>query len=168
MGRKLSWMSGLGIGALLSYLFDPDRGRRRRALVRDKTGHYLRKAGDSTGKLGRHLRNRVRGVGAETAARLQREEDVPDEVLVERVRAEIGHVVAHPGAIEVAAQWGRVTLSGPVLASEVDGLLARVRGVRGVTEIEDRLEVHESPDGVPGLQGTGRKGGEDREPEEEV
>jgi uncharacterized membrane protein len=44
-----------------------------------------------------------------------------------------------------------------VLAREVDRLLSAVRRVRGVEDIENRLEVHESATDVPALQGgTGR------------
>lgn len=36
VGVLLSGAAGAGIGALGMYLFDPDRGKRRRTLVRDK------------------------------------------------------------------------------------------------------------------------------------
>jgi len=82
---------------------------------------------------------------------------VTDEVLVERVRARLGHVVSHPRSIEVTANQGRVTLRGPVLAREVDDLLRAVASVRGVSGVENRLEVHPQPGDVPGLQGKGRR-----------
>jgi hypothetical protein len=40
-----------------------------------------------------------------------------------------------------------------VLADEVQQLLDGVRAVRGVAAVENQLEVHDSPEGVPGLQG---------------
>jgi hypothetical protein len=43
-------------------------------------------------------------------------------------------------------------LSGPILADEVPRLWRRVRRVRGVQSIDDRLEIHDSPGAVPGLQ----------------
>ncbi len=36
MNRQLSLLGGIGLGAALMYMVDPDRGKRRRALVRDK------------------------------------------------------------------------------------------------------------------------------------
>ena len=42
-------LGGIGIGAALMYLLDPDRGRRRRALVRDKAVHFARVSGDRLG-----------------------------------------------------------------------------------------------------------------------
>jgi hypothetical protein len=65
-------------------------------------------------------------------------------------------VVGHPGSIEVAADAGVVTLSGPVLEDEVDDLLSAVRDTPGVEDVEDHLEVHAEPDDVPGLQGDPR------------
>src|SRR5690606_31963398 len=51
---------------------------------------------------------------------------------------------------------GHVVLSGPILRSEVEHLLHEVRKVRGVREVENRLEVHEHGNHVPSLQGPGR------------
>ncbi len=39
MNKGLRLMSVAGLGAGLMYLFDPDRGKRRRALVRNKITH---------------------------------------------------------------------------------------------------------------------------------
>jgi uncharacterized membrane protein len=50
-----------------------------------------------------------------------------------------------------------VTLEGPVLAAEVDELVAIARNVRGVREVRNMLDVHETPGDVPGLQGAPRR-----------
>jgi hypothetical protein len=84
---------------------------------------------------------------------LTRKENVSDPVLEDRVRAEIGRVVSTPGAIEVTSLGGTVTLSGAVLTSEVDDLISAVRGVRGVEDVQNRLEMHATVDDVPALQG---------------
>ncbi len=82
-----------------------------------------------------------------------RKDEVSDPVLEERVRAEIGRIVSTPGAIDVISSTGIVTLSGAVLASEVDDLISAVRGVRGVEEVENRLEMHVTANEAPTLQG---------------
>ncbi|MDQ5858859.1 MAG: BON domain-containing protein [Acidobacteriota bacterium] len=145
-------LGGLGLGAALMYVLDPERGKRRRALVRDKAVRVTKKTGDSFGARSRDWKNRAKGVAAEVKS-LARREEVSDPVLEERVRAEIGRVVSTPGAIEVSATAGTVTLSGAVLASEVDDLVSAVRGVAGVEEVENRLEMHAAADDVPALQG---------------
>ena len=70
-----------------------------------------------------------------------------------RVLSKPGRVVSHPRAIQVTTDQGRVTLSGLILADEVDELLSCVSSVRGVAIIENQLEVHERAGDVPGLQG---------------
>src|SRR5437773_2679440 len=148
-------MLGAAIGAGIMYLVDPDGGRRRRALLRDQLVSAGHKTTDAVGATSRDVTNRARGVVAELRGRLRREH-VGDDVLRERVRARIGSVVGHAGAIETHVSDGRVTLRGPVLREEVERLLRRVRGVRGVEEVLSELEVHESPGTVPALQGRPR------------
>ena len=149
LGRVLV---GAAIGAGVMYLLDPDGGRRRRALLRDQLVSAGHKTSDAMGATSRDVTNRARGVVAELRGRLQREQ-VSDEVLRERVRARIGSVVGHAGALETHVADGRVTLRGPVLAEEVDRLLRRVRSVRGVDDVVNQLEVHDSPGTIPALQG---------------
>jgi hypothetical protein len=158
MARKWTLASGVGLGAALMYLLDPDRGKRRRALLRDKTVHLLHATGDTLDVALRNAAHRAHGLIARTRS-VFAPQRVPDAVLAERVRSNIGHVVSHPGSVEVAVRDGRVTLAGPILAGEVDGLLARASRVRGVAGVENQLKIHEEPGGVPGLQdGIGRAG----------
>jgi gas vesicle protein len=56
---------GAGVGALAMFIFDPDNGRRRRALARDKMVHYGRETVDAVEGAARDLRNRAQGVAAE-------------------------------------------------------------------------------------------------------
>jgi hypothetical protein len=139
-------------GVLAMYLFDPVAGRRRRALARDRLIRLGKTARQAAGVTSRDLKNRTLGTVAEGRAALF-EDRVDDSVLLERVRSKLGFVVRHPSAIDVRASEGVVTLSGPVLTDEVQQLLAGVAAVRGVREVENRLDVHETSDNVPGLQG---------------
>ena len=148
----LGILGAFGLGAAVMYFLDPGRGARRRAIVRDKLVHGLRRGEDAATTTTRDLRNRAQGLAAEARGRFARE-DVDDIVLVERVRAEMGRVVSHPSSITATATDGRVTLSGPILAREAEELLSRVRSVRGVGDVVDRLERHERSEDVPGLQG---------------
>jgi uncharacterized membrane protein len=152
MKKGLSLIGSIGLGASLMYLLDPQQGERRRSLARDQVVHLLHKSGDAIGPTARDLRNRTRGLFAETASLLMNRE-VPDNVLVARVRSRLGRHVSHPGSIEVSANQGRVTLSGPILSHELERLLAAVAETPGVAGIENRLEAHKQPGDVPGLQG---------------
>lgn len=65
---------GVGIGAGLMYLLDPNQGRRRRALLRDKLIALSNDAGDALGSQARHLRNRAQGVIAEASSKFRSSE----------------------------------------------------------------------------------------------
>ena len=153
MNKKLALVGGVGLGAALMYLFDPDRGRRRRALIRDKAEGAANKAGDYAGKMSRDLRNRAYGVVAETKSIFQHEE-ITDDVLVDRVRAKLGHYSTHVGAIDVSAVSGAIILNGRVLAKEVPDVLRAVRSVRGVKRVENQLVMLPEEGSVPSWQGT--------------
>jgi osmotically-inducible protein OsmY len=153
MNKKTALVGGLGLGAALMYLFDPDRGRRRRALIRDKAEGAANKAGDYAGKMSRDLRNRAYGLVTETKSMFQNQE-VTDEVLIDRVRAKLGHYSVHVGAIDVTAESGTVILSGSVLAKEVPEVLRAVGSVRGVKRVENQLAMRPEPGSVPSLHDT--------------
>jgi hypothetical protein len=159
--RPLTLMIGIALGVTAMYLLDPSGGRRRRALIRDRTRRSARRVRGAVGRASRHTANRTRGVAAELA-RGWKADRPNDEVLAQRVRSAIGRVVSHPAAIDVTANAGIVRLEGPILASDVDAVLAKTRGVRGVRAVDHALEVHDSPENTPALQG----GGFDDRPED--
>jgi len=150
----------LGAGAGLMYALDPDRGRRRRALLRDRATHAIGVARDTLDKKARDARNRARGLVAEAGAALTCEA-VSDETLEERVRAQLGRAVSKPSDVEVLASEGKITLRGVVRAGEIERLLRRVSGVRGVREVESQLNVkglHGGHDGAAnGNNGAGHE-----------
>jgi len=156
MDRKTFWAGGALVGAGLMALFDPNRGRRRRALLRDKATGAADVVGTAAGKTWRDLRNRAEGVAARGRG-LFDHEVAGSDALAARVRSRIGRLTSHPHAISVEARDGAVVLSGPIIAREAEGVIAGVRAVRGVVSVEDRLELHESAEGVPALQGPGRR-----------
>jgi uncharacterized membrane protein len=155
MERQGKLIGGIILGAGAMYLLDPDRGTRRRSLLRDQIVHAGTKVGDGLAATARDARNRTVGLSAELRSRL-RHDQADDEVLHERVRSAIGRVVSHPSAITVTVLDGQVTLGGHVLASEVDELIHRIRRVRGVRDVRNELEIHRTANGVPALQGPGR------------
>jgi hypothetical protein len=152
MNKGLAFGAGLGVGSGIMFLLDPDRGKRRRALLRDKCAWSARKTGEAFEVTARDLRNRTQGIVSSIQSSLT-SEPADDAVLVDRVRAKLGRVVSHPSAIEVTAQNGKVTLAGPILEDEVPYLLACVNRVSGVEEVVNNLEVHAEAGNHPALQG---------------
>jgi hypothetical protein len=70
----LSVLGGIGLGAGLMYIFDPDRGARRRGVARDKITSAVNRTGETISSKSRDLSNRARGVIAETGSLLRRDE----------------------------------------------------------------------------------------------
>jgi BON domain len=159
MNGRLALITGIGFGAGLMYLLDPAMGRRRRALARDKTVHAWKKTSDAVEATARDVTNRAVGLSQKLRSSFTSQEPPSDAVLVERVRSRMGHVVSHPHAIDVTASGGQIILRGPVFAAEVGRLLSSIAGVPGVDGVENRLEVHETAENVPALQGGIEPGG---------
>lgn len=138
--QQWTLLSGVGLGAGLMYLLDPAAGRHRRAQVRDKATHAFTTGSGAFLQTSKHVGNRAKGLAAGVGSRL-RHQDVADEVIVARVRSKMGRHVTYPSQISVVAEDGRVTLSGPVRAGEAARLLGAVQAVKGVREVDDRLEI---------------------------
>jgi hypothetical protein len=151
-------LTSLVIGAAAMYALDPDRGRRRRAIARDKARSFVASTRDAVGVTRRDFAHRVQGLRAR-ARRLFEPAAAPDDLqLIERVRARMGRLVSHPHAIQVGARDGSVTLSGPILAHEVASLLTAVRSVWGVADVVDRLVAYDTAEHISSLQGGDARG----------
>lgn len=134
-------IGAIGVGAALMYFLDPDNGRRRRALARDQLVHGQRVLTDATQAMVHNAANHTRGTIKKLQQRISSEEVVDDGVLLERVRAAMGHVVGDPHAIELRVHDGCVTLKGPARAEQIEELVACAARVRGVREVDNRLSV---------------------------
>jgi osmotically-inducible protein OsmY len=146
--RAGSFVAGFVVGGVTVALL----GRRRqRAVLRDKSVSGAREVAGGVTRRARDLRQRLRGMVYQAKSRLA-EEEVPDDILVERVRAQLGRPVSRPGAIDVRARNGCVILAGPILADEVEDLIRRVSLIAGVRSIRSELDLHDEPGNVPALQ----------------
>jgi len=153
----LNYAAAAVLGATAMYLLDPRLGRRRRALLRDKVVAGRHDVDRYARKTGKRAADHLRGMAAEARAGAGLGAHPPgDRQLEERVRAALGRAVSNPGAVDVGAADGQVCLSGKILASEHERLIAEVSSVAGVESVEDRLEVYERPGFVPELQGATR------------
>ena len=133
-----AFLGGGAGGAGAMYFWDPGRGKRRRRVFRDRATHALRVLAGRARRLWVDALNHGRGV-AHDAAHTLREESVPDDVLVERVRARLGHLLRHTHHIEVIAQQGVITLRGRTPLVEADRVIYRIEDVPGVKAVINRL-----------------------------
>jgi hypothetical protein len=128
----------LAAGAALAFLFDPQNGKRRRHMLRDRTAGFFR----------HRVRRAGRAVGAEAyglamkAAHLReaRKPQPNDATLVQKVESEVFRDPAIPkGQINVNAEDGVVFLRGevdsPELISSLEKSTGKVKGVRGVENL---------------------------------
>lgn len=151
MGMKKVLLTSLA-GAGLMYFLDPNMGRRRRSLLQDKLTKLSNMMGDRAEAVAHTTADNVRGSAAEIGQQF-RSDDVDDETLVARVRSEMGRYVSHPGAVEVSANAGVVTLSGNILSQEMQPFVAKVKSMPGVQRVENNLQMHEDAGNIPDLQG---------------
>src|SRR5262245_47641987 len=117
--------AGLGFGAGLMYYFDPDRGSRRRAHARNQMRRASHQIRESAGTPLRALR--------------RSSADSDDDILTERARAALGHVVSHAHALALKASRGVLTISGPILPGEIRLALTALRKVSGVRRIVNAM-----------------------------
>lgn len=68
-------LGGIGIGATLMYLFDPNGGNRRRALIRDKAVALKNDAGEVISGRAKDLSNRAKGLMHEAKSTFSSEEN---------------------------------------------------------------------------------------------
>jgi len=137
-------LSGMAIGATLMFVLDPNRGRKRRSGVQQKLVHAGHVVNRTARRQGRNLANQLSGSVAELRSKLRdRFRTIDDDTLVERVKAQLGHVISHPGLLDISCSRGCVCISGPVLDREIDRIRERLEKIRGV--VETRLSLDEHP-----------------------
>jgi osmotically-inducible protein OsmY len=136
------------IGALAAYFFDPDSGRRRRALARDRVPAFLRQGGRKAEQMGQAASAEAYGAAQKVKHRKEEEKPQPDDVtLARKVETEIFRDADVPkGQINVNAENGIVVLRGEVGKPEmIRDLEEKTRKVQGVREVENLLSTPKTP-----------------------
>jgi osmotically-inducible protein OsmY len=135
-------LGGVVAGAGLMFFLDPDRGARRRALVRDQALSARRRTRRALEATLEDARNRASGTITEVRQRL-RAEPVSDAALVERVRARLGLVCPNADAVAIDAQDGVVALRGTVERGDIARIVRTARWTRGVRVVDDQLAARD-------------------------
>jgi osmotically-inducible protein OsmY len=141
MLRLLRYM---GLGALIAYFFDPESGKRRRALARDRIPAQFRHRSRKIEHAGRAAAAEAHGVKQKVKHLKKEEKPQPDDVtLARKVETEIFRGEDVPkGQINVNAENGVVVLRGEVEEpTMIKDLEKRTRKVQGVKEVENLLHV---------------------------
>lgn len=141
MRKTLLVIASAAAGAALAYLFDPDRGRSRRAQLSDQAKSQIRDATETVRAQADYQAGVARGVFHEAASSVEPEREFDDHTLLQKVRSEaLGHFPSD--AVEVDITGGTVRVSGSMPSeSDRDELLEMIRRVEGVDEVQDRLGI---------------------------
>lgn len=136
-GRARLLVVGSVIGIVWGRLFDPISGRRRRAMLRDRTAAFVRRGGRKAGRFGSY----ARGFAKRATHRREKPKDYDDATLADKIKSEIFRPADVPkGQININVQEGVVQLRGEVPSPEmIDDLEEQVRRIHGVREVENLL-----------------------------
>lgn len=153
MRHLLTALGAAALGAGAMYYFDPHRGRRRRVVAQDKMLSATHGMREYARGQARHVVDQGRGAVANLRSRLRKE--LPgDDQLNERIRARLGHLIAHPRAVHTSVVDGRVTLHGSIRRADLNKSMSALWLLRGVRDVDSRLEIDDGPDQhEPSLQG---------------
>ena len=145
MKRLTAFWAGLGAG--LMYFFDPQQGRRRRAMARDRGLALFRRGGTRAERAGRAVSARTYGMAQKARHIREEEKDYDDTTLARKVETEIFRAEDAPkGQVDVNVVDGVVYLRGQLEQPElVDELVEKTRKVSGVKGVENLLHTPGTP-----------------------
>ncbi len=131
------------LGAALMFFFDPQQGRRRRALAKDRAGAIVRRSWRRSGRAGRAVSAMTYGATQKVRHLREPEKDLDDVTLARKVESEVFRGADAPkGQVDVNAVDGVVYLRGEVESEETIRDLERAtRNVSGVKGVENLLHT---------------------------
>ena len=144
-------MRGFALGAVLggfiSFLFDPQNGKRRRHVAFDRARGLLRRGRRKAEQGGRLVAAEAYGIKQKATHLREEEKSFDDVTLARKVETEIFRDPDVPkGQINVSAARGVVELRGEVDRPElIDELVERARNVQGVRDVENLLHLPGTP-----------------------
>jgi osmotically-inducible protein OsmY len=106
---------GAALGSLGGYFFDPDRGRRRRAMLRDRSRGLAHRVSTRAERAGNAVGARTYGLSQQARHLRDQPTDYDDATLAHKVETELFRPPDVPkGQIDVNVQEGVVQLRGEV------------------------------------------------------
>jgi osmotically-inducible protein OsmY len=133
---------GTALGALLAYLFDPENGRRRRAMFADRAAATARSGGRRAARAGAGIGAEAYGVTQQVKHRQEEPKELDDATLADKVRTQIFRDAEAPkGDVVVNVQDGIVQLRGEVEPELIEVLVTQAREVQGVRDVENLLHT---------------------------
>jgi hyperosmotically inducible periplasmic protein len=135
------------LGALSAYFLDPNTGKRRRHVTRDKAGSLLNKTGRTAHHTAEYAGGRVEGILRETVPHPPDNPNPDDNTLRDRVESEVFRDPRYSREhlnIEVAK--GVVDVHGQLSGQgEIDDLVRRVKQVPDVKGVQNHVHLPGTP-----------------------
>jgi len=141
--RFLFLVGGSAAGAALMALFDPVRGKARRARLVSQAGGFARRRARRMGRLGRRVVSDIEGYRDRVTYGRRGDYIAPNDVTLEqKVESEVMGRSDVPRGIVVNAEDGVIVLRGQVESEDQIEMVERlVRQVDGVRDVENLLHV---------------------------
>ncbi|MBW3666544.1 MAG: BON domain-containing protein [Actinobacteria bacterium] len=138
-----SFLIGAVAAAVAAYLFDPDRGRSRRARLADQAAAGLRDVKETVKASAEYQQGVVKGAAHDLKEAVTPDDSFSDDTLLQKVRSEaVGRLNGSTADLEIDITDGRVRLSGRLdSAEDRDRLLELIGQVEGVSGIEDQTRI---------------------------
>jgi len=135
---------GAALGAVLAYFFDPQNGKRRRHVTRDRTLAIFRRSGR---RAGGYVAAEAHGLKQKATHLREEPKDLDDVTLARKVETEIFRPADAPkGSVDVNVVDGIVQLRGEVESPDlVEELASKARSVQGVRDVENLLHLPGTP-----------------------
>lgn len=138
--------AGAATGATLMYMADPERGRRRRAIARDRSLAAIRRSGRKANKLSRRTGAKIVGMATSAIhipARL--DQPVNDPMLTDRILSQVFRDrEIPPGRVNINVEDGIAVIRGELDRPEqIRELQDAVKDVSGVREVASFLHLPE-------------------------
>lgn len=136
-------VKGIGLGVAAAYLLDPKLGRSRRAQLRDGVLDLVSNVERQAKSGWQDLANRGKSLVDEAQSRLMGNE-ADEKELARGIDSRIGHYISRPDLVNVSVRGKRAKLSGKVLSTEINDLVAAVMSLPGVKAVDQRVDVYDN------------------------
>lgn len=148
-GKLGAFLAGSGAGAAFGYAFDPQMGRRRRHMLRDRLAAKTRRGSHEIGRKARYMAGKAQGVVAEATPPGRGSSDLNDSGLAAKVETELFRPKGAPkGKVDVSVEGGVVYLRGEAESREqIEDLVERAQSIDGVGRVRpsEMAEIGHTP-----------------------